>query len=194
MVKKKSAKPKVKKVAVKLVPKTKSIRVPKMKWYVWALLGLLLVVVGNMTYKYIATKQDVALLDKAEMKMREIEFPGVQKGVIERYCSERSVKFGNPGKPTCGVGLRFEMKYKDDTDYEAQTTQFIGKLQKQSIILLERRVQETSHYYSVGGLANQLDCSLSNVVAADYNNKSQDHVFYLYCQKDFQTKVYPIRD
>lgn len=150
--------------------------------------------VGFIAYNVGVDRYNVSLLNKAEEKMRQLDFPGGEKGVIERYCSERSVKFGSPGKPACGVGYRLELDYKDSQEIEDQTAVFLDALENQSITSLERRTDGINHYYSIGGVSESLDCSLSNVIISDDKDKSLNHVLYLYCQKDFQSKLYPIRD
>lgn len=198
MVKKNAVKKKPQRSVSKSVKSSPSTDLKRgsgsVKWYVWVILALLLFAAISQAYKFVVTKNDVALLDKAEEKMRQLDFPGGKEGVIERYCSERSVKFGSPGKPACGVGHRLEVDYRDNLELEDQTTGYLDVLNNQKVTLLERRTDGTNHYYSVGGLSESLDCSLSNVITTDSTDKSLSHVFYLYCQKDFQSKLYPIRD
>ena len=150
--------------------------------------------VGFIAYNVGVDRYNVSLLNKAEAKMSQLDFPGGEKGEIERYCSERSVKFGSPGKPACGVGHRLEVDYRDNLELEDQTTGYLDVLNNQKVTLLERRTDGINHYYSVGGLSESLDCSLSNVITTDSTDKSLSHVFYLYCQKDFQSRLYPVRD
>lgn len=184
MVKKKYTGPKAKKSTGKSTVKPKSLHMPKMKWYVWPLLGLLVVVVGNMTYKYLATKQDVALLDKAENKLRQLDLPGGQEGIVERYCSEKSVKFGSAGKPTCGIGVT--ISFSDPTNI----AELDLELDNRQVDLKVDNENASYKYYSLSDFQSGLNCNLS----IDNNEVDTTKSAYIYCQKEFQTKVYPIRN
>lgn len=195
MVKKKSVATKkvVGRKAVSSKSKAGAKSVRKTRWYIWVLIGLLFVIIGNQVYKYVATRQDVALLDSAEEKMRQLDFPGGEKGEIERYCSERSVKFGSPGKPTCGVGIDYV--YVDPGDMRSDNkNDFIKKLKDDSVDIQDRYSERGDSYYNVYGFRDNLGCFLSDVVLTDYKTKAPEQHLYLYCQKKFQTKLYPIRD
>lgn len=66
-------------------------------------IGLVLKVASDKADKDKQTKQDIALLDAAEVKMRSLRFPKADSTTYERSCSVRSVKFGDPGPPNCRV-------------------------------------------------------------------------------------------
>lgn len=149
--------------------------------------------VSRIGYMAIQDRYSVKLLDQAEAKMRQLELPGGQKGVIERYCSERSVKFGSPGKPTCGVELK--MKFAESQTISNNFTQNVIK----SLISLGihnsvRRLEQDRVYYDLSGFDESLVCYMGDVLSIDYRNNSNEQHIAIYCQKEFQSKIYPIRD
>jgi hypothetical protein len=193
MVKKKYTSSRAKNNTSKSASKPRGNRPARMKWYVWILLGLLLVVVGNMIYKYVSTKRDVALLDQAEAKMRQIEFPDGQKGVIERYCSERSVKFGSAGKPTCGVSTSIEISGSQSISNK-NTDQIIESINAAGSSVEAYRDDESRAYYNLPEFSEGLYCYLGDVLPLSSQNDPSSQNITIYCQKEFQSKVYPIRN
>ncbi len=166
---------------------------PKTRWYIWVLLGLLLVIIGNQVYKYVATRQDVALLDRAEEKMRQLDFPGGKKGVIERYCSERSVKFGSPGKPTCGVSISLAIS-DSKTISNGNTDYLFASVKDTGATIKAYRKNVNRAYYNLQYFSDGLYCYIGDVLPLSSKNDPPNQSIAIYCQKEFQTKLYPIRD
>lgn len=193
MVKKKSTDPKAKKGTGKSTVKPKSLHMPKMKWYVWLLFALLIVILCNMAYKNVITRRDVALLDKAENKMRQLDFPGGKEGEIERYCSEKSVKFGSAGKPTCGVSASIEISGSQSISNN-NTEQIIASINAVSSSVEVYREDEGRTYYNLLEFSDGLYCYLGDVLPLSSQNDPSSQNITIYCQKEFQSKVYPIRN
>lgn len=163
------------------------------RWYIWVIIALLLFAVASQAYKFVVTKNDIALLDKAEEKMRQLNFPGGEKTEIERYCSERSVKFGSPGKPTCGVSIK--ASYDKSQTISNHNTKEIQKSLKDFGVRSSVRDENTDRvYYNLTGFNGSLVCYMGDVLSKDYiKNDNYQHIA-IYCQKEFQSKVYPIRN
>ena len=184
MVKNKASGPKSKNNSNKSVITTNTSKTAKLKWYVWVIFGLIIVILNIMAYKNVVTRRDVALLDSAEQKMRQLDLPGGKEGEIERYCSERSVKFGSAGKPTCGVTIKVAFSNP------VNITELHQELNKRQVGMQVDNENVSFKYYSLSNLQTDLDCNLS----LDNNDANTTNSAYIYCQKEFQTKVYPIRD
>ncbi|MCB9822860.1 hypothetical protein H6800_01130 [Candidatus Nomurabacteria bacterium] len=193
MVKKKTVSSGTKKSTVKSVTKSKSSHAPKIRWYVWVLIGLILVILCNLAYKNVATRRDVALLDKAEAKMRQLDFPGGKEGEIERYCSEKSVKFGSPGKPSCGVSIT-STPPASNTIGNSNTESTIRSISMSGADVEQYRNDKDRAYYNITGYVDGLKCYMGDVLVKDYTSNVTIQDLTLYCQKEFQTKVYPIRN
>lgn len=193
MVKMKSTSPKVKKGAGNSTVKSRSLSMTRMKWYVWALFSLLLVILCNLAYKNVVTRRDVALLDRAEEKMRQLDFPGDKEGEIERYCSEKSVKFGSAGKPTCGVSTSIEISGSQSISNQ-NTDQIIAAITAVGGSVEVYREDESRTYYNLPEFSDGLHCYLGDVLPLSSQNDPSSQNITIYCQKEFQTKVYPIRN
>jgi hypothetical protein len=193
MVKKKASGSKVKKNTNKAVNKFNGSKNPKLKWCVWALFGLIIVILSIMAYKNVVTRRDVALLDSAEQKMRKLEFPGGKEGEIERYCSEKSVKFGSAGKPTCGVSLKVVYS-PEPTISNINTDLFRSELTKIGADYSVSQSDNDRVYYDIIGFAEGLECYMGDVKLSRSGSGTFEQHLALYCQKEFQSKVYPIRN
>lgn len=141
--------------------------------------------VGFIAYNVGVDRYNVSLLNKAEAKMSQLDFPGGKKGEIERYCSEKSVKFGSPGKPTCGVGM--SLRYVDTMNY----AQIFSSLYKTGSNVKYDNKNTSYSFYTVENFQDNLNCNLSLKTTA---RVLETDTLYLYCQKKFQSKLYPIRD
>lgn len=150
--------------------------------------------VGRIGYMAIQDRFSVKLLDQAEEKIRQLDFPGGKKGVIERYCSERSVKFGSPGKPTCGVGSRVYYENTSAVTGKSYAQGFLDQIQQEGLVPILLRSDRQQQSYTISGLESKLDCTLTSSQWVNYKTNLPDETLYLYCQKSFQTKLYPVRD
>lgn len=149
--------------------------------------------VGRIGYMAIQDRFSVKLLDQAEEKMRQLDFPGGKKGVIERYCSERSVKFGSPGKPTCGVSLKLIYE-ETNTISNKNTTAFIHNLSDAGAKYSIDDEEDDRLYYKVQDFEQGLDCYMGDVKLTNNISSQPEQHIALYCQKQFQSKLYPVRD
>lgn len=156
--------------------------------------GVLLLVGLFYAYRAYVIHRDVALLDQAEVKMRTIKPPPGGAVTYTRSCSVRSVKYGSPGNPNCGVALTVEYT----GDVSQSTHEEIYKSLEQTIESLGSHLEKDGvtggyAYYSVVGFNDELSCSLSinNMPVSGSGYVNMDNSFHLYCQKKFMKQVYP---
>ena len=144
------------------------------------------------TYRAYVIHRDVALLDQAEVKMRTIKLPPGGTTIFTRSCSVRSVKYGSPGNPSCGVSV--DIKYSNSaTTNNRNTRDFLKSLNSLNIEYLKTRAEADTNYYDITGLQEGLECALSDVLVSDYTSSDQKQHIYMYCHKKFMKQVYPVQ-
>jgi len=156
-------------------------------------IAIILLIAAFQAYKYLVDQYNIRLLDRAEAKMRQIDFPGDVEPVIERYCSERSVKFGSPGRPNCGV--RISVMYgESNTVNNDNTTQVLDSLKNSGVTVKSTQSGDESYYRYLDNLNNSLTCYMSDYIKTEYRPAATKQGITIHCQKEFFSKQYPIRD
>lgn len=136
--------------------KNKSIKVQSVwlkiatwHWYTKVAIVALFAVIGFFIFKFSVNTYNVYLLDNAEVKMRQLDFPKAQKTEYRRSCSFRSVKFGPAGSPRCSV-------YRVDRYVMADS--------KEAAHLVSETREYISSAYKISGSNEDKDKSLSLLV------------------------------
>lgn len=154
----------------------------RVKWYMWVLIALTVYFGGLYTFKYFATQHDIKLLDEAEAKMRQLDFGDATSVEFSRSCSVRSVKYGDPGKPSCRV--RVTANYDSTEKVSVLKNEMISK--GYNLELFDKN--STSTYYKLPEFDRDLSCTLGEITDSELLDGDRA---VLYCQKEFWKQVYP---
>lgn len=154
----------------------------RVKWYMWVLIALSVYFGVLYGFKYIATQHDIKLLDEAEAKMRQLDFGDATSVEFSRSCSVRSVKYGDPGRPSCRV--RVTANYDSVEKVSILKNEMISK--GYNLELFDKN--NTSTYYKVPEFDRDLSCTLGEIIESESLGGNRAA---LYCQKEFWKQVYP---
>lgn len=160
----------------------------RVKWYMWVLIALTVYFGGLYTFKYFATQHDIKLLDEAEAKMRQLDFGDATSVEYSRSCSVRSVKYGDPGRPTCGIDVTAVFK---ETNINNKNTELFKEslLNVSSTEAKTYREDATEVYADVDGYIDGLECYYGDLNSRKPGDDRQN--IFLRCQKKFWKQVYP---
>lgn len=167
-------------------------RLKRIPWYGWIIIAVVLVFSALQIYKYAATKHDIALLDKAEAKMRQIEFPAGGTKTFSRSCSIKSVKYGSPGRPVCGTTVTVVYP-KSTTISNRNTESFKVAAKNEGFKLSAYRNESDKVYYNMQDLDDDLDCYAGDVLSTNYAVNSEEQNIFITCQKKFWKQLYPVQ-
>lgn len=154
----------------------------RVKWYMWVLIALTFYFGGLYTFKYFATQHDIKLLDEAEAKMRQLDYGEATSVEYSRSCSVRSVKYGDPGRPSCRTLVT--AKYTNPENVSS----FRSVLERSGYSTKASSDYEDTKFYDIVGFSAKLDCSLGEIYESEA--LGGDRISF-YCQKKFWKKVYP---
>lgn len=146
---------------------------------------IILALLGFELFKEIATRRDIKQLDQAEAKMRQLDIANIEGVEFYRNCSERSVKYGSPGRPNCRVGFTIMDS--------GRTIDFESMILNTDFDISEAYIDSDRRYFNIQNFINNLSCQAGDLDINIPNSIEKDRKIIFYCQKKFWKKAYPVR-